>query len=274
MSEETPSYGSEPTYIVGPPMSIPRVKIKKLHPDAVIPIPKHIEDIRGRHFGRLTVIGYAGVQNQKSVWLCVCDCGKETLSVRGQLTSGIKKSCGCLALEVRKRSRSSVLTHCDWCGKEIRVKKSHYDKGGRNYCNQKCLAKHREVLMLGAGNHQYGLRGTLNASFTSDDIPRRNNKLMERMVYVGEWHKYSINGRVKKHRYLVEQNHQLFNPDFFEEIEGWHYLKKGIEVHHKDFNHNNNSLENLQPLPKGEHVRLHNKARKQNGTKRISTEGS
>lgn len=37
MSEETPKYGSEPTYIVEPPKSCPRVKIKKLHPDAVIP---------------------------------------------------------------------------------------------------------------------------------------------------------------------------------------------------------------------------------------------
>lgn len=37
MSEETPNYGSEPTYIVEPPKSYPRVKIKKLHPDAVIP---------------------------------------------------------------------------------------------------------------------------------------------------------------------------------------------------------------------------------------------
>lgn len=37
MSEETPNYGSEPTYIVEPPKSSLRVKIKKLHPDAVIP---------------------------------------------------------------------------------------------------------------------------------------------------------------------------------------------------------------------------------------------
>ena len=37
MSEEAPNYGSEPTYIVESPKSTPRVKIKKLHPDAVIP---------------------------------------------------------------------------------------------------------------------------------------------------------------------------------------------------------------------------------------------
>lgn len=37
MSEYIPIYGNEPTYIVEPPKSTPRVKIKKLHPDAVIP---------------------------------------------------------------------------------------------------------------------------------------------------------------------------------------------------------------------------------------------
>lgn len=251
--------------------------------ETVMPIPKHIKDIRGRRFGRLVVISYAGVRNQKSVWLCKCDCGKETLSVRGQLTSGIKKSCGCLALEVRRRTLSSVVTHCDWCGKEIRFKKSHYDKVKHHYCNRQCLAKHREVLMSGKGNHQYGLRGKMNASFTHDEIPKRNNRLLEQMTYVGEWHKYTVNGRVKKHRYLVEKNHHLFNPDYFEEVDGWFYLRKGIEVHHKDFNHNNNELSNLQPMTKSETCSLHNKHinRKRingkfvkNDTKRISTEST
>lgn len=37
MSEEAPNYGNEPTYIVAPPTKHLVVKIKKLHPDAVIP---------------------------------------------------------------------------------------------------------------------------------------------------------------------------------------------------------------------------------------------
>lgn len=35
--ERTPVYGSEPTYIVAPPSSPVKVKIRRLHPDAVIP---------------------------------------------------------------------------------------------------------------------------------------------------------------------------------------------------------------------------------------------
>lgn len=263
MKEElTPRY--EVAALCEPPGVRVVVKIKKLHPDAVIPVPKHIEDISGRRYGRLIVIGFAGIdKNHKSVWLCKCDCGRETLSVKGQLTSGMKKSCGCLALEVRKRHYSSIVTKCVFCGKEIRVKKSQYDKGERNYCSRACLANHRKILMTGERNHQYGLKGRLNASFTSDEIPRRNNRLVERMIYVGEWHRDSINGRVKLHRLLVEQNYQLFNSDFFEEIDGWHYLKKGIEVHHKDFDHNNNELPNLLPMAKSEHCSLHNKHRMQ-----------
>lgn len=37
MSEEAPIYGNEPTYIVEPPTSSLKVRLKKLHPDAVIP---------------------------------------------------------------------------------------------------------------------------------------------------------------------------------------------------------------------------------------------
>ena len=91
----------------------------------------------------------------------------------------------------------------------------------------------------------------------------RNNHLIEDMRYVGEWYNGNIHGRVKTHRYLVEKNHSLFDDHFFIEIEGWFYLKPGIEVHHIDFNHNNNELHNLQPLTKGEHVRLHNLHRNQ-----------
>lgn len=44
MSEETPNYGSEPTYIVEPPKSCLKVKVKKLSPDAVIPTKAHATD--------------------------------------------------------------------------------------------------------------------------------------------------------------------------------------------------------------------------------------
>lgn len=42
--ESEPIYGSEPTYIVAPPAAPLRVRIKKLHPDAVVPVKAHPSD--------------------------------------------------------------------------------------------------------------------------------------------------------------------------------------------------------------------------------------
>ena len=42
--ENEARYGDEPTYIVSPPNSTPKVKIKKLHPDAVIPTKAYPTD--------------------------------------------------------------------------------------------------------------------------------------------------------------------------------------------------------------------------------------
>ena len=56
-------------------------------------------DLDGQKFGRLTVI--KRVENTKgggSRWLCRCECDKQTIVLRGNLTSGGTKSCGCLKI--------------------------------------------------------------------------------------------------------------------------------------------------------------------------------
>lgn len=52
-------------------------------------------NIIGQKFNRLTVLKYLG----KSLWLCKCDCGNETVSIGKELKNGHKKSCGCLKRE-------------------------------------------------------------------------------------------------------------------------------------------------------------------------------
>lgn len=42
-------------------------------------------------------------------------------------------------------------------------------------------------------------------------------------------------------------------------IEGFTVLKEGYVVHHKDGNHNNNDVRNLEILTRGEHTSIHNK---------------
>jgi hypothetical protein len=58
------------------------------------------EDIVGKRFGRLTVVGFYGMKKHHAQWLCRCDCGLTTLSYAYQLNSGSKKSCGCLRTEI------------------------------------------------------------------------------------------------------------------------------------------------------------------------------
>lgn len=66
-------------------------------------------DLVGKRFDKLEVIRYAsnryemtlGGSRMRHYYLCKCDCGTEKLIRRGQLTSKIVKSCGCLKRRVR-----------------------------------------------------------------------------------------------------------------------------------------------------------------------------
>ena len=57
--------------------------------------PKY--DLTGQRFGCLTVVRQNGIsKHHQQLWLCRCDCGKETTVNTGGLKSGNTKSCGCL----------------------------------------------------------------------------------------------------------------------------------------------------------------------------------
>lgn len=59
-----------------------------------------VNDYVGRRFGKLTVLGYAGMleivgdKHRRTHYRCVCDCGKEVLVSRHQLQRGKRTSCG------------------------------------------------------------------------------------------------------------------------------------------------------------------------------------
>ena len=55
-------------------------------------------DICGERFGKLTVIKKSENRKELVQWICLCDCGKETLATSKKLRSGRKRSCGCLWL--------------------------------------------------------------------------------------------------------------------------------------------------------------------------------
>lgn len=59
-------------------------------------------DITGHVYGRLTVISFHSIKNGNARWLCLCECGKTTISHLMSLRRGSAKSCGCLRNELRK----------------------------------------------------------------------------------------------------------------------------------------------------------------------------
>lgn len=57
-------------------------------------------DITGKRFNMLLVLRKGEVRPSASGgsnWVCLCDCGKETVAVGASIRSGKTKSCGCLA---------------------------------------------------------------------------------------------------------------------------------------------------------------------------------
>lgn len=51
------------------------------------------KDIAGQRFGRLVAKRFAGRQGSLALWLCVCDCGEESVRQLGKLTSGLATMC-------------------------------------------------------------------------------------------------------------------------------------------------------------------------------------
>lgn len=147
---------------------------------------------------------------------------------------------------------------CEVCGKKFHLKPYAIKHSKHHTCSRECLNKLKSILYKGEGNHQYGLKGDKNASFKGEVILRKNNNLIERMVYKPDNPYADCTGRVKEHRLIVEQHYEMFNPKYFEIIDNKHYLKKSVDVHHINFNHNDNRIENLIPLTRAEHTKLHN----------------
>lgn len=77
-------------------------KIIKKHPNFI--------DITGKIFGNLTVIEYAGNDdNKKAKWLCLCKCGDKAIIGGYNLRNNHAKSCGCLKSKLVYENREELL---------------------------------------------------------------------------------------------------------------------------------------------------------------------
>ena len=68
-------------------------------------------NMSGQRYGRLTCIERVpNDKNRKTLWRCICDCGKVVIVCAGDIRNGKVKSCGCLHDELageRSRNRSN-----------------------------------------------------------------------------------------------------------------------------------------------------------------------
>ena len=80
------------------------------------------KDIAGNRFGKLTAIRPTQERGRGgcAVWICRCDCGNEVRAETRQLTSGSRRSCGCLSHPPQKDfigKRFGRLTVTGYAGK-------------------------------------------------------------------------------------------------------------------------------------------------------------
>jgi len=101
-----------------------------------------IQDLTNRRFGRLTVISRESNKGNKARWLCICDCGRQSIAHGYDLRHGKHRSCGCLHLESVTRHGFSSATpsktkseYRSWMSMKQRCTNPnapHYDRyGGR-----------------------------------------------------------------------------------------------------------------------------------------------
>lgn len=68
-------------------------------------------DLTGQQFGRLIAVretDRTGRNGKDRRWICLCECGAETVVRHGHLTSGHSRSCGCLQRESRHKLRTET----------------------------------------------------------------------------------------------------------------------------------------------------------------------
>lgn len=53
------------------------------------------QDLTGKKFSRYTVLSFSGIKDNRTMWLCRCDCGKEKVVSQNSLVRGNTTSCGC-----------------------------------------------------------------------------------------------------------------------------------------------------------------------------------
>ncbi len=202
------------------------------------------KNLIGMRFGMLLVTGVTGTDKWRHAkWECLCDCGKKTIVVGGNMFSGgDKKSCGCLKhreaatslklegqrfgkLVVLKRVRtlgdkeSKWLCRCD-CGVEKIRSGKNLTYGKTKSCGCMRLAMYSNSPILKRGKDNPNFKTGIQTNSEGYKIERGEDAS-------GEW-------KYRPQSVLVMEDHI------------GRFLKKGETVHHKNGIRADNSIGNLE----------------------------
>lgn len=87
-------------------------------------------DLTGQRFGKLTVLGQSSstyISGKNRIrWLCLCECGNQTLVQGGSLKNGRVKSCGCNQWQPQITSKERTINIC-WKNIKIRAGRKGLD---------------------------------------------------------------------------------------------------------------------------------------------------
>lgn len=146
---------------------------------------------------------------------------------------------------------------CPVCGKEFYRKKyliEHAKDKNNMTCSRKCCYTLRKTLYKGEGNHQYGLKGELNASWKDGTRDYPNHYKMVTDIshpFRNEYNLIPVYVLVAEKYLLTDENSV--------DINGNKYLNPKCVVHHKDFDKKNDNPENLYIFDDtSKHVLYHN----------------
>jgi len=90
-------------------------------------------NIVGNKYGKLTVVSQEPSVNHRSIWKCVCECGKEKIAKGHDLKNGHVKSCGCTRHSPITHNKSNTPEYIIWAGMKARctyTKHKSYDDYG------------------------------------------------------------------------------------------------------------------------------------------------
>lgn len=93
-------------------------------------------------------------------------CGKEEDVCPSRFKNYCTCSRACNSIYLKNKSKPNTI--CPVCNKEFHCKPYHLKRCKTVCCSRECDLVMRQIRMSGSNNHQYGLKGSLNASYKTD----------------------------------------------------------------------------------------------------------